>query len=92
MIVRIMGEGQFEVADDQMDALNDLDQKLVEAIEQGDEGAFAAALGDLLAAVRGSATPVPDDYLGPSEYVLPAPDATLEEVRGLLSEEGLLPG
>ena len=92
MIVRIMGEGQFEVADEQMDALNDFDQKLVEAIDRADQEAFSAALGDLLAAVRSSAQPVPEDYLGPSEYVLPAPDATLEEVRELLSEEGLLPG
>ena len=36
--------------------------------------------------------PLPDDSLEPSEAVLPASDATLEEVRGMLREDGLIPG
>ena len=33
-----------------------------------------------------------DDYIGPSELILPGADATLDEVRELLSDEGLIPG
>ena len=36
--------------------------------------------------------PLPDDSLEPSELILPAPDATLEEVRAMLSDDGLIPG
>jgi len=36
--------------------------------------------------------PVPADHLGPSEFIIPGDDATLDEVRDLLSEEGLIPG
>ena len=92
MIIRIMGEGQFDVSDDSVDGLNRLDERVVAAIDEGDEGGFKAALSDLLTAVTSSATRLPDDYLGPSDYVLPAQDSSLEEVRALLSDEGLIPG
>lgn len=92
MIVRVMGEGQFEVDDGHLDALNELDRGLVDALEAGDEEAFRSALHDLVRAVSESGRRMPDDFLGPSDYVLPATDASLEEVRALLGEEGLLPG
>lgn len=92
MIVRILGEGQFDVDDVRLDELNDLDDRLVDAIERGDEDGFADALDALLTGVRGGGSRVPDEYLGPSELVLPGPGSTLHEVRDLLSEEGLIPG
>ena len=57
MIVRILGEGQLEVADDQLEALNALDAAVESAVESGDEDAFAAALAALLDGVRRAGTP-----------------------------------
>ncbi len=48
MIVRIMGEGQFDVGDDQLATLNRLDQALEAAVESRDEQRFRDALSDLL--------------------------------------------
>jgi hypothetical protein len=42
--------------------------------------------------VRELGQPVEDDYLGPSEMIIPGADATLEEVKEMLSDEGLIPG
>jgi hypothetical protein len=92
MIVRIMGEGQFDVPDEHLDELNRLDDDLGRAIEGGDEGAFQTALEALLTSVRVHGKELPDDYIGPSELVLPGPDATIEEVSAVLGEEGLIPG
>ncbi|MGH9041112.1 MAG: PspA-associated protein PspAA [Acidimicrobiia bacterium] len=92
MILRIMEEGQLEVPDGALDELNDLDDNLVNAIESGDEAGFRSTLDALLARVRELGTPLPDDSLSPSELFLPAPDATIEEVRKLMDDEGLLPG
>jgi hypothetical protein len=92
MILRILGEGQFEVADHTVEALNGLDNQLQAAVDSGDEAAFHDALTALLALVREVGEPVADDHLGPSELVLPAAESTLEEVRALLSDEGLIPG
>jgi hypothetical protein len=92
VIVRILGEGQLDLPDDRLDDLNSLDDRLVTAIDTGDEDGFAASLGSLLDAVRSAGTPLPEDYLGPSELVLPGPGATVGEVRDLLTDEGLIPG
>jgi hypothetical protein len=92
MILRILGEGQFEIADHTVEAMNGLDNELLAAVESGDDDAFHSTLTALLALVREVGVPVADDHLGPSELVLPGPDSTLEEVRALLGDEGLIPG
>jgi hypothetical protein len=94
MIVRIMGEGQWTLADEHAAVLNALDAGLESAVESGDQQAFASALADLLAKVRALGSPLPDDSLAPSDAVLPAADSEIADVRELLSEsdEGLIPG
>ncbi len=92
MIIRILSEGQFDVPDDGIDALNELDDKLESAIAAEDEPSFAAALGALLDRVRQLGEPVALDALIPSDLVLPHDSATLVEVRDLLADDGLIPG
>lgn len=92
MIVRILNGGQYELADEKMEELNRLDDPLSRAIDGGDEEAFRSALAELLSAVQNGGKVLPDDYLGPSDVVLPAEGASLEDVKELLTEEGLIPG
>jgi hypothetical protein len=92
MIVRISGEGQLDVPDGHVDELNRLDDDLTKAVDAGDEAQFKAALEALLASVRTVGAALPDDYIGPSDLVLPSPDATIHEVREVLGDEGLIPG
>ncbi|WP_406127613.1 hypothetical protein [Streptomyces sp. NBC_00989] len=92
MIVRIMGEGQVRLADSHLTELNKLDDVLLTEVQNGDGPAFRQTLQALLAKVRELGDPLPDDSLEPSELILPSPDATLEEVRELLSDDGLIPG
>ncbi|MFJ3584030.1 hypothetical protein ACIPPS_17565 [Streptomyces sp. NPDC090127] len=92
MIVRIMGEGQWMLADSHLVELNTLDDELLREMESGDEEGFRRTLSGLLDAVRRIGEPLPDDALEPSELILPAPDATLDEVREMLSDDGLIPG
>ncbi|MGW3912550.1 PspA-associated protein PspAA [Streptomyces sp. NPDC005070] len=92
MIVRIMGEGQVRLDDSHLTSLNKLDNELLTEMERGDESGFRRTLAALLDAVRDAGSPLPDDSLEPSELILPSPDATLEEVREMLSDDGLIPG
>ncbi len=92
MIIRVMAEGQFEVAESELDGLNTLDDTLERAVESGDEAAFTEALAGLLGAVRAAGTPLPDDSLEDSDLILPPSDATIDEVRALLAGDGLIPG
>jgi hypothetical protein len=92
VIVRIMGEGQLEVDVSRLQELNTLDDALAAAIEGGDDGQFRTALVTLLDAVRSAGTPVADDVLVDSDLVLPHSDAHIDDVREMLSGEGLIPG
>lgn len=92
MIVRIMGEGQLRVDDGHLTELNKLDDELLAEVQSGDEDGFRRTLTALLGSVRSLGEPLPDDLLEPSELILPASDATLQEVRAMLRDDGLIPG
>ena len=92
MIIRILGEGQFDVPEESLERLNELDDAVESAVETGDLESFSKALDALLAGVRASAVPHEDGTLDTSDLILPHADATLEEVRDLLSGDGLIPG
>ncbi len=92
MIVRIMGEGQLDVPDAQIESLNELDSAVESAVEAGDDEAFASSLAALLDGVRRSGRMLPEDTLHDSDLILPPSDATIAEVRQLLQGDGLIPG
>ena len=92
MIVRIMGEGQLQLDESHLDELNELDEAVADAVLAEDEVRFERTLRALVERVRSLGTPVSDDYLGGSDFILPHPEASLAEVRELLGEEGLIPG
>jgi hypothetical protein len=92
VIVRILGEGQLEVADSALPELNELDAKLEAAVERGDEAGFGTALAALLGRVRELGSPAELDALEPSSLILPQADATMDDVRKLLTGDGLIPG
>jgi hypothetical protein len=92
VIVRISTEGQYELADDELPALNELDNAAVASCEGNDEAGFHEVFERLLAFVRDKGTPVPDDELSGSDVILPPPDISLDEARQEFSGEGLIPG
>ena len=92
MIVRILGEGQLRVDDSALTELNELDAQLEAAVERGDENGFATALSGLLDRVKTIGSPTEPGSLEPSTLILPGSDATMDEVRKLLADDGLIPG
>ncbi|MEU8102738.1 hypothetical protein AB0C18_03315 [Nonomuraea muscovyensis] len=92
MIIRIMGEGQVQISPDDIVVLNELDSELESAIEADNEADFRVKLHALLDKVRHVGKALPDDSLEPSELILPPADASIEEVREMLGDQGLIPG
>jgi len=92
VIVRILGEGQFKVDEAATAELNKLDTELEAAVNHNDEAAFTAALAQLLDQVRALGSAVPPDSLQESDLILPHQDSSMDEVRKLLTDEGLIPG
>ena len=91
MIVRLMGEGQFEVDDEVAKGLNDLDEQAGEAVERGDEEQLRAVLERMTEAVRTNGSRVPDDDLRGSDAIVPPEDLSLDEAKQLFEGEGLIP-
>jgi hypothetical protein len=91
MIVRIMSEGQWRLADEKLDELNQVDGELEKAVSAGDEEAFKTAFAALLDFVR-SGEKVPDEELHDSDAILPPSDSSLAEMRELISGDGLIAG
>jgi hypothetical protein len=91
VIVRLSGEGQYRVADEVVQKLNELDEKAQAAVDAEDEPELDRTLDEMWALVRRAGERLPDDDLSPSDFVIPPSDLTLEETKRLFSNEGLIP-
>lgn len=91
MIVRISGEGQYELPDSDAERLNDLDNRAVAAVEAGDEGTFSDLWQQMLELVSSDGREIGDDELVESDVILPPRDSTFEEARAEFSGDGLIP-
>ena len=88
MIVRILGDGQFEVPEADRESLHRLEETLDAALEGDDEAAFASALAAVIAEVRRVGTELAPDSFTASDRVVPFDDATLAETKELLAGSG----
>jgi hypothetical protein len=91
VIVRLLGEGQFRVDDALRSRLNELDEQVARAVEEGDERALWTGLQALADAVREGGDKLSDEELRPSDAIIPPEDLSLEEARDLLADEGFIP-
>lgn len=91
MIVRIMGEGQYDVADVEQEALQRFDDEVEAAVASGDTDRVHSSLVALRQYVLDHAEPTADDYLGGSDIVIPYPDAEISDIEQLLTGEGFIP-
>lgn len=90
MIVRISGEDQYRLAD-QDGRLQELDNAVVAAAGGSDEATFRSAFDELLGYVRSNGERLGEDELEGSDLILPPADITLAEAAGEFTGEGLIP-
>ncbi len=92
MIVRISGDGQYELDGDCAERLNVLDNDAVAAVEAGDEARFTELFAQIIATIHGEGAKLADDDLRPSDVIVPPADTSFEEAKHDFSGEGLIPG
>jgi hypothetical protein len=92
VIVRIATEGQYELEDAAIAAMNELDNEAVAACDSGDDERFRATFAKLLEVVRTQGKPLDEDVLEGSDLILPPPDVSIDEAKAEFSGEGLIPG
>jgi hypothetical protein len=91
VIVRIAGEGQFRLPDADEDRLNELDNRAVAAVEQGDETGFRELWSQMLELVASDGNALDADELVESDVILPPRDVTFAEAQGEFTGDGLIP-
>ena len=91
MIVRVMGEGQYQLEGEAVGRLNELDDRAQEALERDDESELDRYLEEMAALVKRDGERLPDDDLSPSDAIVPPSDMTLAETKKFFSEQGLIP-
>jgi hypothetical protein len=91
VIVRISTESQYRLPDDDADALNELDNEVVAAVEAGDEDRYHEVFEQMLDLVRRAGTPLDEDELEESDVILPPPDTSFVEAAEEFTGDGLIP-
>jgi len=92
MIIRILGQGQFEVKSSLFDELNVIDNRIVEYVTKGDEKEYKKGLAELIGLILREGKKVPDEELIESSVIVPPNDMTLKEARQIFSSEGIFKG
>jgi PspA-Associated protein len=87
VIVRIMTEDQYRLPDEQLSAVQRLDDDLEKALDSGDDESFRTALSQLIAFVRAHGEAVAIEEVVPSDLMIPAPDMSLAEAKSRLHPE-----
>jgi hypothetical protein len=91
MIVRISGEDQYQLPDEDSARVKELEDAVLAVVEGGHEDGFADAYRTLLEYVRSHGTPIGEEDLEISDVILPPADLTFEEAGREFTGEGLIP-
>lgn len=91
MIVRIMGEGQFQVSSTILDELNELDNKIVDEVAKDNEERLRALLTEMISMVKREATPLDPAEIVESNVIIPPEDLSLDEAKKIFTGEGIIP-
>jgi hypothetical protein len=91
VIVRVSGEGQFRLPDGDADRLNELDNRAVNAVDQGDERGFRELWSQMLALVAADGNAIDGDDLVESDVIMPPRDISFAEAKAEFTGDGLIP-
>ncbi len=91
MVVRIMGEGQFEVDESILTRLNELDNQIVAEVERDNEARFRELLHEMIELVKREAKPLDVSKIVNSDVIIPPHDLSLEEAKKIFKGEGIIP-
>jgi hypothetical protein len=90
MIVRILGDNQYELESKYLDEINELDNCMVDHLNDDKIDEFKKCLNDMIKIVKGKGTPLDPTEIVASDVIIPSPDITPKEAKKLFTGEGLI--
>jgi hypothetical protein len=92
MIIRIIGQGQFNVPGRLFDDLNRIDNTIVGFVQEGSEQEYKKGLADLIGLVIREGKKLSEEELVESDVIVPPADMTLDEARQVFTGTGIFKG
>jgi len=90
MIVRLMGEGQYELDKKYVDEVNKIDNNIVKIVQKGDELVFKSNSRNFQN-MFGKMEKDIDEVIKPSEIIIPPYDLTLDEAKRIFGRRWPFP-
>ncbi|MHB8189395.1 MAG: PspA/IM30 family protein [Ferrimicrobium sp.] len=87
LVVRVLGEGRYRLPSSIKPALDGLDTALEMAVNRGDGASFSQLVQQLGSIIKSNGTVIDDAEPGGADFVVPAPDTTLDEAKRLFYSE-----
>lgn len=92
MIIRVIGQGQYQVKSSLFDDLNKIDNKIVEYVQKGNEKAYKKSLAELIGKIVKEGETLDHKEIIESDIIVPPADMTLDEARQVFKGTGIFQG
>lgn len=89
MIIRIMGEGQYRAPEALCNALNQIDNRIVELVEEGKAEEFRDELAKMISEIKEKGEPIKAEEILESDIIVPPGDLSLEEAKAVFKGSGI---
>jgi len=89
MIIRIMGDGQYQASETLCDELNQIDNRIVTLVEEGKAEEFKSELARLISEIKGKAEPIDSKEIVNSDIIVPPEDLSFEEAKDVFKGSGI---
>lgn len=89
MIIRILGEGQFQASEALCNELNKIDNHIVTLVEEGKAEEYRKELARLISEIKGKAEPIDSKEIVESDIIVPPGDLSFEEAKAVFKGSGI---
>ncbi|KKG08502.1 hypothetical protein [Methanosarcina sp. 2.H.A.1B.4] len=90
MIIRIMGEGQYRAPEALCDELNQIDNKIVALVAEGNAEEFRTELVKLISEIKEKGEAIGAEEILESDIIVPPEDLSFEEAKAIFTGAGII--
>jgi hypothetical protein len=90
MILRIMGEGQYQASESLCSELNQIDNRIVTLVEEGNAEEYRRELKRLISLIKEKAKPIDAKEIVNSDIIVPPGDMSFEEAKAVFKGSGII--
>jgi hypothetical protein len=90
VIIRIMGEGQYQASNALRSELNKIDDRIVTLVEEGNAVEFRRALKRLISMIKEKAMPIDAKEIVNSDIIVPPADMSFDEAKAVFKKPGII--